>query len=290
MVEAVAFGAGVIAFIQLADRVITVSSAYIEAFKARGSPPNTLRLINSEVSSLRPVLELLDADGAGKGSKPSTADQADDSLDGSRCSYAVHDADAKEASKWLDNGKTKGLADANKHLDLPLPGCRRCIVQLAELFPDPSAEESHPMTGSRAGRSKKRLRLGVDLVAILAWPFREPKAQKLFADLLQYKSSLILSTRAQARYVSLAFPRGAASKVLSSREATLAWASRGRHRVTCCLKLTQLPLFHIIQVTCSLRHVESFLLRLMEPLAPLSLLESLIHFRSMWMSACNVLR
>lgn len=57
MAEAIALGASVIAFIQLADRVIHLTKYYIEAIR---DCPQGIRAILVEISSLRAILENLD--------------------------------------------------------------------------------------------------------------------------------------------------------------------------------------------------------------------------------------
>jgi len=57
MAEAIALGASVIAFIQLADRVIDISKYYIEAIH---DCPRDIRAILIEVSSLKAIFENLD--------------------------------------------------------------------------------------------------------------------------------------------------------------------------------------------------------------------------------------
>jgi hypothetical protein len=53
----VAFGASVVAFIQLADRVISLAKEYLEALK---DSPAAIRAIFVQVSALRAVLQSLD--------------------------------------------------------------------------------------------------------------------------------------------------------------------------------------------------------------------------------------
>jgi hypothetical protein len=57
MAEVIALGSSVIAFIQLADRVIGLSKYYIEAIH---DCPRDIRAILVEISSLKAVLENLD--------------------------------------------------------------------------------------------------------------------------------------------------------------------------------------------------------------------------------------
>ncbi|MDB5910635.1 MAG: hypothetical protein JWP34_4749 [Massilia sp.] len=57
MAEVVAFGASVVAFIQLADRVISLAKEYLEALK---DAPAAIRAIFVQVSALRAVLQSLD--------------------------------------------------------------------------------------------------------------------------------------------------------------------------------------------------------------------------------------
>jgi hypothetical protein len=96
MAEALALGASVIAFLQLADRVIWLCKFYIETVR---DAPNDLRIILMEISGLKAVLDTV--------------------------SFLLH-ADPDSVSKviWNLDGQ-----------DGPLSACRLSLGKLEKLFP-----------------------------------------------------------------------------------------------------------------------------------------------------------
>jgi hypothetical protein len=68
----------------------------------------------------------------------------------------------------------------------PVEGCLRAINEIETLFPSDYTIPKGPWS------SAKRQRVKVAL-AVLAWPFKEKKARKLLAELMQYKTTISLS-------------------------------------------------------------------------------------------------
>jgi hypothetical protein len=79
--------------------------------------------------------------------------------------------------------------------DGPIQGCLMALRQMSGLFPSESAQT---VSGTKAKRRKVTAAL-----TALAWPFKEGKARKLLAEVVQYKTALNLALTADIRYGSL---------------------------------------------------------------------------------------
>jgi len=79
--------------------------------------------------------------------------------------------------------------------DGPVEGCRKALHQMSGLFP---FESAHRVLGTRSKRRKVTATLNT-----LAWPFKESRARKLLAEVVQHKTTLNLALTADIRYESI---------------------------------------------------------------------------------------
>jgi hypothetical protein len=117
MAEAIAFGASVIAFLQVADRVIGLCKHYIETIR---DAPHDLRIILIEISALKAILENLDF---------------------------LTSLDPHSVSKAVRN-----LGDPNGTLAV----CGQALGELEKLFPEDHVRDSHCVAPVR-GRKRLKL-------------------------------------------------------------------------------------------------------------------------------------
>lgn len=75
--------------------------------------------------------------------------------------------------------------------DGPVEGCRKALHQMSGLFP---SEPAHRVSGTRSKRQKVTATLNT-----LAWPFKETRARKLLAEVVQHKTTLNLALTADIR-------------------------------------------------------------------------------------------
>jgi hypothetical protein len=140
--DPVSIGASIIAFIQVADRVIELSKYYLEAAR---DAPSDLRAILIETSTLRTILgnlQFLASCG--------------------HCPTALHIPAGEEG---------------------PVEGCLRAIKEVEALFP---SGYSTP----KGSKSRSKRRKVQNVLAVLAWPFKEERARKLLERLTQYKTTI----------------------------------------------------------------------------------------------------
>ncbi len=134
----------VISVIQVADRVIGLCKAYLEAVR---DAPSDLRVILIEISTTRVVLDSLH--------------------------FLIS----------CSHGPT--VLDSLAGDDGPIEGCRRSISEIEGLFP------SNNSPGAPGAKSKRR-KIQATLAG-LAWPFKETKARKLLAEMIQFKTTISLA-------------------------------------------------------------------------------------------------
>ena len=89
------------------------------------------------------------------------------------------------------NGHGPATLDVLVGKDGPVEGCRKALDQLSGLFPPESTQGS---LGTRSKRRKVAATLNT-----LAWPFKENRARKLLAEVVQHKTSLNLALTADIR-------------------------------------------------------------------------------------------
>lgn len=165
MAEAIAFGASVVAFVQLADRVITLTKDYLDSVKNADA---SLRAILVQVSALRAVLESLNF---------LTQAPGEQSL---------------EIVRRL--GAPGGVIEL----------CREAVSDLADLLAEDDGSKSSK-SASKDGASKDGAirRKTTELMRRLAWPMKEERAQKRLQEIHHYCDSIGLALSTQTTCVHI---------------------------------------------------------------------------------------
>jgi hypothetical protein len=156
--------AGIIAVIQIADRVIELCKYYIEAAR---DAPSDIRHIFVETSATKAVL---------------------DSLHFLHVTSCQQEAGDGTISKQSQEPATRAL----DHLygdHGPVEACRRTLTDISRLFPHGHPNSTH---ASKASPNKSKVQVKA-ILTVLAWPLKEEKAKKLLAELVQHKSTINLA-------------------------------------------------------------------------------------------------
>lgn len=167
MAEALVLGPALIAFVQLADRVIDICKHYIGSVR---DAPNDLRIILVEVSSLKAILQnvqFLDHvdDAIGKRALKSTLDD---------CKRSVLELEELFPRDHTSILLTQGQGPQDGNPGPPTVG------------PVPSS----------AGRKRQRI---TQTLAILAWPLKVDRAKKSLDEIARHKGTITLALLAESR-------------------------------------------------------------------------------------------
>ncbi|KAK3368329.1 hypothetical protein B0H63DRAFT_404201, partial [Podospora didyma] len=157
MAEAIAFGASVIAFIDIASKLALACKFFIDT--ARGNAPKDLKLILLETSSLKTTLETVEF----------LLSTSDDCI--------------KEE---------EALA---KQIGQPVEACKSCIVDLLELIPqNVVTSDSEARYGGSAVRHSEPVSRLLDA---LAWPRKRTKALALVEQISRHRDTIHLALSAE---------------------------------------------------------------------------------------------
>ncbi|KAK0618870.1 hypothetical protein B0T14DRAFT_430357 [Immersiella caudata] len=155
--------AGIIAVIQIADRVIELCKYYIETAR---DAPSDIQHIFVETSSIKAVL---------------------DSLHFLHATSRQHEA----AHGTLPTQTPDPTTHALNHLygdRGPVEACRRILTDMSYLFPQGSPNAAEPNIPPNTSKAKAKA-----ILTALAWPLKEGKAKKLLAELVQHKTTVNLA-------------------------------------------------------------------------------------------------
>jgi hypothetical protein len=206
--DPISAGASVIAFIQVADRVVEVCSYIIRTVK---DYPKDIRLILVETISLKSILEAVDLL---RHDDPTYTISLLDRISGTiaECQKTVEDLSKLLPKVPQDTAKRQRpnhitASSSNTLLD-PNSGFRRMAARLS--FSKPKSEPQVQRSKSSSNTSTTTIVSSEDqydlpstkgalVLEALRWPMREPRARKLLQQLQHQKSTIALALSADSR-------------------------------------------------------------------------------------------
>ena len=187
MAEALVLGPAIVAFVQLADRIIHICRHYIGSVR---DAPHDLRIILVEISSLKAVLQnaqFLDNvdDAIGKSTLKDTLDA---------CKQAVVDLEGLFPKD--DSLITQSPDHQAGSLGSPV-GMRRvgALVRAWVAIVRPAKS---------SGQKRQRITPTLATLETLAWPLKAERSKKLLNEISRHKETISLALLAESRCVQSA--------------------------------------------------------------------------------------
>jgi hypothetical protein len=199
--DPISASASVIAFIQLADRVIELCKYYIETAH---DAPHDLRVILVEISSLRAVLDNIDFLLKNDPEFKLRAAQTIGATDGPvyQCRQSLQKLEEllpeRHRTSTTSNKKPKKFANL-----LKLPRFKSSKKDVSPAVKADPSKICKPTEGdlSRATTLVKKDPSKVSrIMETLEWPLKAGKAQKLLSEIQQYKNTISLVLLTESRY------------------------------------------------------------------------------------------
>jgi hypothetical protein len=199
--DPISAGASVIAFIQLADRVIELCKYYIETAH---DAPHDLRVILVEISSLRAVLDNIDFLLKTDPEFASRAVQTIGATDGPvyQCRQSLQKLEEllpeRHRTSTILNERPKKHTKLSKLLRFK--SSKKDASTVAKADPSKTCEPTEGDLSKATTLVKEDASKVSRIMETLQWPLKAGKAQKLLGEIQQYKNTISLVLLTESRY------------------------------------------------------------------------------------------